>query len=42
MGFNSNGQLGKGDTDPTLRPIKIYSTIWGREVLNSKAKSARK
>ena len=44
-GYNTHGQLGTGDKESSLTPKEInsqYCTIWGREVLNSKAKSARK
>ena len=45
MGNNDYGQLGTGDTQSVLIPKEInpqYSTIWGDEVLHSRAKSARK
>ena len=45
MGNNDRGQLGTGDTQSVSIPIEInsqYSTIWGDELLPSRAKSARK
>ena len=44
-GNNDSGQLGTGDTQSLLTPKEInsqYCTIWGDEVLPSRAKSARK
>ena len=46
-GYNSHGQLGTGDTQsPFISILKEinsqYSTIWGDEVVHTRAKSARK
>ena len=44
-GYNGYGQLGTGDDKPVIIPKEInskYFSIWGDEVLKSKAKSARK
>ena len=44
IGYNSNGQLGTGDTESLSIPKEInsrYSAIWGDEIY-SRAKSARK